>query len=89
MKLPITEVKSAILKHAEFTAFNANAIQLFEQWKQTNTSRLEGFGKNGHPKELIATIAEDLLNLFKTAPLLDAYDVYQHPAIPNSDFDKW
>ena len=78
LKLPITEVKSAILKHAEFTAFNANAIQLFEQWKQTNIPRLKGFGKNGHPKELIATIAEDLLNRFKTAPLLDAYDVYQH-----------
>jgi len=78
LKLPITEVKSAILGHAEFTAFNANATQLFEQWKQTNLPRLKGFGKNGHPKELIATIAEDLLNRFKTAPLLDAYDVYQH-----------
>ena len=89
LKLAITEVKSAILDHAEFTAFNTDATQLFEQWKQTNIPRLRGFGKDGHPKELIATIAEDLLNLFKTAPLLDAYDVYQHPAIPNSDFDKW
>ena len=78
LKLPITEVKSAILEHAEFTAFNANATQLFEQWKQTNILRLKGFGKNGHPKELISTIAEDLLSRFKTAPLLDAYDVYQH-----------
>jgi type I restriction enzyme M protein len=78
LKLPITAVKSAILGHAEFTAFNTAAIQLFEQWQQTNTPRLKGFGKDGHPKELIATIAEDLLNRFKTAPLLDAYDVYQH-----------
>ena len=30
------------------------------------------------PKGLIETIAEDLLAIFKTAPLLDAYDVYQH-----------
>jgi type I restriction enzyme M protein len=78
LKLPITEVKSAILGHAEFTAFNAAATQLFEEWKQTNMPRLTGFGKNRHPKELIATLAEDLLNRFKTAPLLDAYDLYQH-----------
>jgi len=29
-------------------------------------------------RNLIETIAEDLLATFKTAPLLDAYDVYQH-----------
>lgn len=75
---PISEVKSAILNHPEFTAFNTQATKIFEQWKQTNTSRLTGFGKDGHPKELIETIAEDLLASFKTAPLLDAYDLYQH-----------
>ena len=39
---------------------------------------LNGFGKDGHPKALIETIAEDLLATFRHAPLLDAYDVYQH-----------
>src|ERR1043166_3518446 len=42
------------------------------------TPRLTGFGKDGHPKALIETIAEDLLDMFRRAPLLDAYDVYQH-----------
>ena len=37
-----------------------------------------GFDKDGHPKALIETIAENLLATFKAAPLLDAYDVYQH-----------
>lgn len=78
LQLPIAEVKSAILNHPEFTAFNATASQLFEQWKQNNTPRLRGFGKDGHPKELIETISEDLLASFKGAPLLDAYDLYQH-----------
>jgi type I restriction enzyme M protein len=32
----------------------------------------------GHPKELIGTIAEELLESFKGIPLLDTYDVYQH-----------
>ena len=45
---------------------------------QATTPRLTGFGKDGHPKALIETIAEDLLATFRTAPLLDAYDVYQH-----------
>ena len=33
---------------------------------------------DGHPKALIETIAEDLLERFRRAPLLDAYDIYQH-----------
>ncbi|MBZ0165424.1 MAG: type I restriction endonuclease subunit M, partial [Candidatus Omnitrophica bacterium] len=36
------------------------------------------FDKEGHPKALIETIAEDLLTSFRSALLLDAYDVYQH-----------
>ena len=43
-----------------------------------STPQLKGFAKDGHPKPLIETIAEDLLATFKAAPLLDAYDVYQH-----------
>jgi len=78
LQIPIAEVKSAILGHAEFTAFNQAVTQLFDQWQQSNTPRLIGFDKDGHPKALIETIAEDLLATFKAAPLLDAYDVYQH-----------
>ncbi len=43
-----------------------------------HTPRLKGFAKDGHPKPLIETISEDLLATFRQAPLLDAYDVYQH-----------
>lgn len=39
---------------------------------------LKGFDKDSRPKALIETIAEDLLATFRKAPLLDAYDVYQH-----------
>ena len=78
LKLPIAEVKPAIFGHPEFTAFHDSATKLFVQWKKVNTPLLKGFAKDGHPKPLIETIAEDLLATFKTAPLLDAYDVYQH-----------
>jgi type I restriction enzyme M protein len=78
LKLPIGEVKPAIFGHAEFTAFNEAVTKLFGKWKKESTPLLKGFDKSGHPKALIETIAEDLLTTFRAAPLLDAYDVYQH-----------
>lgn len=78
LRLPIAEVKPAILNHAEFRAYNDSATKLFIKWEKASTPQLKGFARDGHPKPLIETIAEDLLATFKTAPLLDAYDVYQH-----------
>ena len=78
LKLPLTEVKPAILGHAEFAAFQQKATQHFDDWREAATQHLTAFDKDGHPKALIETIAEDLLAAFRTAPLLDAYDVYQH-----------
>ncbi|MDO8737215.1 MAG: class I SAM-dependent DNA methyltransferase [Thermoleophilia bacterium] len=78
LKLSLTEVKPAILGHAEFVAFQKKATKRFTDWRKATTPRLTGFGKDGHPKALIETISEDLLTSFKKAPLLDAYDIYQH-----------
>ncbi len=78
LRLPIAEVKPAIFGHAEFTAFHALATTRFANWQQASTPLLKGFAKEGLPKPLIETIAEDLLATFKDAPLLDAYDIYQH-----------
>lgn len=71
-------IKETIFGHTEFTAFNTQAQKLFSEWQTDAIPRLKGLAQDGHPKPLIATIAEDLLATFKTAPLLDAYDVYQH-----------
>lgn len=78
LKLPLAEVKPAIFGHAEFAAFNDSVTTLFAKWRRAAVPRLKGFAKDGHPKALIETIAEDLLATFQAAPLLDAYDVYQH-----------
>ena len=78
LRVPATDIKPAIFGHAEFTTFNESATKLFAKWKAGNTPHLKGFAKDGHPKSLIETIAEDLLATFEKAPLLDAYDVYQH-----------
>ena len=74
----LTEVKRAILEHPEFAAFKHQIGKVFAGWRDANSPFLTGFGKDGDPKELIETIAEDLLAAFGQAPLLDAYDIYQH-----------
>ncbi len=78
LTLPLAEVKPAILNHSEFATFNAQATARFQGWRDASVPLLSGFGKDGHPKALIETIAEDLLNTFKPVPLLNAYDIYQH-----------
>jgi len=78
LRLPLPEVRPAILGHFEFTAFNQAVTKRFAGWRSAATKQLTAFGKDGHPKALIERIAEDLLAAFREAPLLDAYDVYQH-----------
>jgi type I restriction enzyme M protein len=78
LTLPVSEVKPAIFGHSEFTAFNTKATALYTQWQSASLPLLKGHDRDGHPKQLIETISENLLATFKTAPLLDAYDIYQH-----------
>lgn len=78
LKQPIADVKGTIFAHPEFTAFNQAATKVFADWKQASTAQLKGFAKNGHPKQLIEALSEDLLARFKPTPLVNAYDVYQH-----------
>ena len=72
------DVKRTILEHPEFSAFQKKVANVFAGWLGATTPVLCGFGKAGHPKALIETISEALLSAFRSVPLLDAYDVYQH-----------
>jgi type I restriction enzyme M protein len=78
LKLPIAEVKQSIFSHPEFADFQKKVTKLFRKWRKGFTPCLTGFGKDDHPKALIETISESLLLALQAAPLLDAYDVYQH-----------
>ena len=78
LTVPVAEVREAILKHPDFEAFRDTAITHFEQWRQRQTKRLNAIQVGDHPKELIAELAEDLLDTFREVPLIDAYDIYQH-----------
>ncbi|RKH88170.1 type I restriction endonuclease subunit M [Corallococcus sp. AB045] len=78
LKVPLAGVKASIFGHAEFAAFQHRATKTFADWSKTARSKLVEFDKGWHPKALIENVAEELLTTFRSVPLLDAYDVYQH-----------
>jgi type I restriction enzyme M protein len=78
LRIPAAEIKTTIFGHAEFTAWSEQAGKLFTKWRKKSTAELRGTAKGDKPKQLIEALAEDLLDTFEKAPLLDAYDVYQH-----------
>ncbi len=77
-KLSSLEIKPAIHQNVEFHALQKANIALYENWKEKVLPDLIEFNKNAQPKLLIDSLSETLLNEFKTANLLNPYDVYQH-----------
>ena len=72
------EVKTGIFGHPEFTAYNETVTAKFEEWKSRTTLDLTNISVGDLPKKLIASLSESLLSTFRSTPLLDEYDVYQH-----------
>jgi type I restriction enzyme M protein len=77
LKVPVPEIKPTIFGHPEFTSFNEAATKMYTKWQKSNLPLLKGLAKGGKPKAIIETVSENLLEAFRHAPLLDAYDVYQ------------
>ncbi|MEP6880314.1 MAG: N-6 DNA methylase, partial [Nitrosospira sp.] len=78
LKVEASQIKVTIFSQAEFTAFNHRVTKLFETWKACNTTLLTGIQPGDRPKALIEALSESLLEAFRTASLIDPYDVYQH-----------
>ncbi len=77
-KVEPTNVKPAILGHAEFASFSDRVNDVFAGWRAAHIERLKGIVVGDKPKLLIEEIAEDLLARFADVALIDKYDVYQH-----------
>ena len=76
-----SQIKTTIFGHGEFTTFNQTVTHRFATWKTAHTPLLTGIQLGDRPKALIETLSESLLKTFQAfeaAPLIDAYDVYQH-----------
>lgn len=77
-QLSSLEIKAAIQQNREFHELQKANTIIYENWKNKVFPQLTGFDKDAKPKMLIDSLAECLLNDFKLAKLLNAYDVYQH-----------
>jgi type I restriction enzyme M protein len=78
LRVPVAEIKATIFGHPEFDAFKNKVRAILVEWENKTRPLLKNFGKDSRPKALIETISETLLESFRPAPLLNAYDVYQH-----------
>ncbi len=78
LKVEPSQIKVTIFGHSEFTTFNQTVTQRFATWKAIHTPLLTGIQLGDRPKALIEKLSESLLQAFDAAPLIDAYDVYQH-----------
>jgi type I restriction enzyme M protein len=77
LRVPPAGIKAIVFGHPEFAAFTATITARFDHRRQPAAQRLRAIAVGDHPKALIATLSEDLLQAVTHAPLLDPYDLYQ------------
>jgi type I restriction enzyme M protein len=73
-----SQIKATIFGHSEFTTFNETVTQRLAVWKDACVPLMTDIQMGERPKDLIEDLSESMLTAFDAAPLLDAYDVYQH-----------
>ena len=71
------QVKTTILTHPEFSAYQRQVSAVFQAWREAHAQRLLAIDVGTPPREIIRTLSEDLLSRFNDRQLLDRYDVYQ------------
>lgn len=72
------EINNLIFNHSEFVGFMREQDQLFNSWKKRNAKLLKDLKKGFKPRQVIASISEDLLKTYAGEDLVGKYDVYQH-----------
>ncbi|KUF11346.1 type I restriction-modification system subunit M [Pseudoponticoccus marisrubri] len=71
------EVRTTIRNHPEFGAFRDRVHAILDGWAGPSADFMDGLKVGDKPKNLIHTIAEDMLARFAEAPLIDQYEAYQ------------
>jgi type I restriction enzyme M protein len=71
------QVRATIRNHPDFAAFRAQVTDILNGWTLAPSRALLGIQQGDHPRNLIHTIAEDMLTRFDPAPLVDKYESYQ------------
>jgi len=71
-------IKPTIYEHPQFVAFIVSMNVHFDVWRRKNAKTLRQLKVGCFPKQIITTLAEDLLTHYADKPLIDKYDIYQH-----------
>lgn len=71
------QVRATVRNHPDFAAFRATVTGILDGWIAANKPALLGIKQGDHPRDLIHSIAEDMLTRFDPAPLVDKYEAYQ------------
>ena len=88
LKVDKADIKKTIYEHPEFTAFIDGMNNHFAAWREKTSKTLKALKPGFHPKQMIATLSETLLDhyrpndgsaiLHSQLSILNSYDIYQH-----------
>ena len=70
-------IRQTIYKNAEFSEYGEKLDEAFAAWKSKEYSVLSALDEDVSARELIVSLAEDILAEFEHLTLIDKYDVYQ------------
>lgn len=73
----VTEVQQTILDSDEFRQYSAKVTAKLDEWFADHRDEVASISPDTRPNELIKSLGDDLLERFKSVPLLDEYDVYE------------
>jgi type I restriction enzyme M protein len=77
LAVDVSGVQQAILDSPEFQKLADRTSALTGEWFTAHRPSLAAITKDTKPNDLIASMGDDLLERFKTMPLLDEYAVYE------------
>ncbi|MDQ3541168.1 MAG: SAM-dependent methyltransferase, partial [Chloroflexota bacterium] len=72
-----TEIQAAISGSSEYETFSATVADLVAEWWSNHRAHFTAITATTRPADLIATLGESLLDLFRSRPLIDEYGVYE------------
>ena len=70
-------IRQTIYKNAEFSEYGEKLDEAFAAWKAKEYPSLSSLDEDVSARELIVSLAEDILAEFEHLTLIDKYDVYQ------------
>ncbi len=77
LRVDAGQVRQVVLDLEDFRNFENRVRRELASWDRKHRPLCKSLDAGHSPKELIGTLAEDLLRRFAAVPLLNRYDVYQ------------